>query len=249
MPLHRDIHWIGRQWAVTGHGMQLIDQKLKGFFDVEAIRLWDDDLIETMHAKEWLNKADFDKGLEIARKRYPAPSGTVTPPPQDTAVPAPANGQIAALPQATKPEAPEPQKLVPIVTVTPPPEDKPAPANGQPAPLPQAPKPEEPKLQKPDLPVSVTPPLQEKPLPAPANGQVAALRQAPAPEAPKLQKLDPPKPDPIVAVPQTTEQKKPAPFRLKIEPVDPPKPAAPVFHVQFIGSAKFVRPWLVKQKR
>ena len=30
MALHRDIHWIGRQWAVTGHGMQLIDQKLKG---------------------------------------------------------------------------------------------------------------------------------------------------------------------------------------------------------------------------
>ena len=34
MALHRDIHWIGRQWAVTGHGMQLIDQKLQGFFDI-----------------------------------------------------------------------------------------------------------------------------------------------------------------------------------------------------------------------
>ena len=39
MPLHRDIHWIGRQWAVTGLGMQLIDQKLKGFFDIEVSQL------------------------------------------------------------------------------------------------------------------------------------------------------------------------------------------------------------------
>ena len=71
MPLHRDIHWIGRQWAVTGLGMQLIDQKLKGFFDIEVSRLWDEALIETTRAKEWLNVADFDKGLEVARKRFP----------------------------------------------------------------------------------------------------------------------------------------------------------------------------------
>jgi hypothetical protein len=70
MPLHRDIHWIGRQWAVTGLGMQLIDQKLKGSFDIEISHLWDDALIETTRAKEWLNVADFDKGLDVARKRY-----------------------------------------------------------------------------------------------------------------------------------------------------------------------------------
>jgi hypothetical protein len=69
MPLHRDIHWIGRQWAVTGHGMQLIDQKLQGFFDIEVARLWDEILIESLHAKEWLNRADFDKGLALARAR------------------------------------------------------------------------------------------------------------------------------------------------------------------------------------
>ena len=45
MALHRDIFWIGRQWAVTGHGMQLIDQRLMGAFDIEVARLWDDDLI------------------------------------------------------------------------------------------------------------------------------------------------------------------------------------------------------------
>ena len=69
MALHRDILWIGRQWAVTGHGMQLIDQRLMGDFDIEVARLWDDDLIERMHAKEWLNAADFDKGLAVARTR------------------------------------------------------------------------------------------------------------------------------------------------------------------------------------
>ena len=88
MPLHRDIHWIGRQWAVTGLGMQLIDQKLKGFFDIEASRLWEEALIETTRAKEWLNVADFEKGLEVARNRFPA--GGVTPsPPAEKVAPAP----------------------------------------------------------------------------------------------------------------------------------------------------------------
>ena len=70
MALHRDIFWLGRQWAVTGHGLQLIDQKLQGFFDIEASRLWDEPLIAKMHAKEWLNRADFDKGLALAQTRY-----------------------------------------------------------------------------------------------------------------------------------------------------------------------------------
>ncbi|WP_213287473.1 hypothetical protein [Bradyrhizobium sp. sGM-13] len=73
MALHRDILWIGRQWAVTGHGMQLIDQRLMGAFDIEVARLWDDDLIARMHAKEWLNAADFDKGLAVARTRHTQP--------------------------------------------------------------------------------------------------------------------------------------------------------------------------------
>jgi hypothetical protein len=77
MALHRDILWIGRQWAVTGHGMQLIDQRLMGAFDIEVARLWDDDLIERLHAKEWLNVADFGNGLAVARTRHPQP-----PPPE-----------------------------------------------------------------------------------------------------------------------------------------------------------------------
>ena len=73
MALHRDILWIGKQWAVTGHGMQLIDQRLEGAFDIEVIRLWDDDLIESLRSKAWLKAEDFEKGLAVARTRYPQP--------------------------------------------------------------------------------------------------------------------------------------------------------------------------------
>jgi hypothetical protein len=107
MALHRDIHWIGRQWAVTGHGMQLIDQKLQGFFDIEAARVWDENLIASMQAKEWINAADFDKGLAVARARYPQPPGTVTPRPEATAV---SVKPIAPLPPAAKLEAPKPDE-------------------------------------------------------------------------------------------------------------------------------------------
>ena len=151
--------------------MQLIDQKLKGFFDIEAVRLWEDGLIEAMHAKEWLNRADFDKGLTIARTRYSPAQGNVTQPLQATVLPAPANGRSAPMPQAPKSEAPKP-------------------------------------------------------------------------EAPKLQKLDP-----IVTAPKTIETKKPEPVRPRLEPAEPPKPVIPGFHVQFTGSAKFVRPWRVTHKR
>jgi hypothetical protein len=80
MPLHRDIYWVGRQWAVTGHGMQAIDQKLNGVFDIEVSGLWDDSLAERMHALKWLNAADFDKGLAAARKHYPQPDRQAAPP-------------------------------------------------------------------------------------------------------------------------------------------------------------------------
>jgi len=119
MPLHRDIHWIGRQWAVTGHGMQLIDQKLNGFFDVEASHLWEEALIETMRAKEWLNVADFDKGLEVARRRF-APDGVAQSPPAETVAPAPpvaSEALPAALP--VTPLVPVPVAAPPIAPIEP----------------------------------------------------------------------------------------------------------------------------------
>jgi hypothetical protein len=127
MPLHRDIHWIGRQWAVTGHGMQLIDQKLQGFFDVEVARLWDDILIESLHAKEWLNRADFDKGLALARARYPQPPGAKTSPRQATSVPPLAKPAPVEPPRAEL-KAPAISTCAPVeppTTVAPPPQAAP----------------------------------------------------------------------------------------------------------------------------
>src|SRR3954467_5184593 len=207
MALHRDIHWIGRQWAVTGYGMQLIDQKLKGFFDIEAVNLWDDGLIEAMHAKEWLNKDDFDKGLAIARKRYPGPSGTVTPPPGERVLPASANTKMAPPPPVPGIDGRDRQKPDPRAQVTRIEERPvPTPVNGEVAALLQVLTPEAPKLRKPD-PIASAAKIQ--PLPAPVNGQVAALPKLSKPEQPKFQKLDP-----IVATSPNTGEKQAAPFRL-----------------------------------
>jgi hypothetical protein len=73
MALHRDIFWVGRQWAVTGYGMQAVDQKQKSRFDIEASRLWEDDLLECLSEQRWFNPDDFNAGLSIARARYPEP--------------------------------------------------------------------------------------------------------------------------------------------------------------------------------
>ena len=144
MALHRDIFWIGRQWAVTGHGMQLIDQRLEGTFDIEAARLWDDDLIEALRAKAWLKADDFDKGLSIARTRHPQPSGAVPPLPVTAQVSGPepiAPPLPAAKPEAPKFETPKPER----------------PAAVEPS------RPAEPQVLESPPPVTVEPPKQESP--------------------------------------------------------------------------------------
>jgi hypothetical protein len=73
MVLHRDIFWVGRQWAVTGFGVQAVDQRLKGAFDIEIARLWDDDLPQRMRALAWLRADDFENALKVARSRFPEP--------------------------------------------------------------------------------------------------------------------------------------------------------------------------------
>jgi hypothetical protein len=80
MALHRDIYWVGSQWAVTGYGIQACDQKRKGGFDIEACRIWEDDVLQGMHALTWLNIEDFDRAIEIARLHYPEPPRKVSPP-------------------------------------------------------------------------------------------------------------------------------------------------------------------------
>jgi hypothetical protein len=103
MPLHRDIHWIGRQWAVTGHGMQLIDQKQKGLFDIETARLWDAAVIQGLRAQQWIDVVDFEKGLDVARKRCTDTSRPVSQSPETIIV--------RAAPQ--NPETIEPAKAAP----------------------------------------------------------------------------------------------------------------------------------------
>jgi hypothetical protein len=82
MALHRDIYWVGRQWAVTGYGVQACNQKQKGKFDIEANRLWQDGVLESMRALKWLNVEDFDNAISAARKYYPEPPRTAAPPQQ-----------------------------------------------------------------------------------------------------------------------------------------------------------------------
>ena len=80
MVLHRDIYWVGRQWAVTGYGIQACDQKQKGQFDIEASLIWEDGVQEGTRALKWVNLEDFDKAIAAARKHYPEPPRKHAPP-------------------------------------------------------------------------------------------------------------------------------------------------------------------------
>jgi hypothetical protein len=80
MALHRDIFWVGRQWAVTGSGIQACDQKKNGKFDIDASRLWEDDVLERLRAEPWFNREDFDKARVAARRYYPEPPRKAAPP-------------------------------------------------------------------------------------------------------------------------------------------------------------------------
>jgi hypothetical protein len=95
MALHRDIYWVGKQWAVTGYGVQACDQKQKSQFDIEVGRLWDGDVLESLRAHKWLNVEDLDEALSIARQRFPEP-------PRMNA-PAPGVAPVEPPPQVAKP--------------------------------------------------------------------------------------------------------------------------------------------------
>ncbi|WP_152977550.1 hypothetical protein [Bradyrhizobium pachyrhizi] len=110
MPLHRDIHWLGRQWAVTGHGLQLINQKQMGYYDVEAARLWDARVTE-VQSKAWIDRPDFDKALEIARGKFAQMAPADLSPPAPIASPPP---PVRATPPAA-PRAPLDATSVPSI--------------------------------------------------------------------------------------------------------------------------------------
>ena len=103
MALHRDIYWVGKQWAVTGYGVQACDQKQKSKFDIEVDRLWDDDVLESLRAHKWLNIEDLEKALSIARQRFPEPPRKVAP--------APRVAPIEPAAQVSRPEALKPASV------------------------------------------------------------------------------------------------------------------------------------------
>jgi hypothetical protein len=89
MALHRDIYWVGKQWAVTGHGIQACNQKQKGQFDIESSRLWENGVQDAIRGLNWVNRDDFDKAIAAARKYFPEPARKVPPPPPPTPPPPP----------------------------------------------------------------------------------------------------------------------------------------------------------------
>jgi hypothetical protein len=99
MALHRDIYWVGKQWAVTGHGVQACNQKQRSQFDIAASRLWDDGVQDAVRAEKWVNIEDFEKAVEVARKYYPEPPRRT--PPSDAPPPKP----IPTLEPPLKPSA------------------------------------------------------------------------------------------------------------------------------------------------
>jgi hypothetical protein len=118
MPLHRDIYWIGRQWAVTGDGLQAVNQKLHASFDIEVARLWDDGILEALCTHAWFDPEDFIRGVEVARARYPLPPGQVAPPPFKYV--APPKEPTARAPKVPPPKAePVPASAEPALKSTP----------------------------------------------------------------------------------------------------------------------------------
>ena len=108
MALHRDIYWVGRQWAVTGYGLQLIDQRLKGVFDIEIERLRDPRVLDTMRAREWLKAEDFEKALTAAHKRFSEPAKPRLEPQSKPALP------VETLLEPSEPVAPVLENLPPM---------------------------------------------------------------------------------------------------------------------------------------
>ena len=80
MVLHRDIFWLGRQWAVTGYGIQLVSSKHGMRFDIAAADIGKADLDAPMRVESWFDAADFSEALKVARRRAEESPLTFQPP-------------------------------------------------------------------------------------------------------------------------------------------------------------------------
>lgn len=220
MPLHRDIHWLGRQWAVTGHGLQLINQKQMGYYDIEVARLWEAGVIEAMQAKAWINRADFDEALEIARARFAQtePAGVPWPTP-------------AVSPQAAPPATNAPVEPSSALTL----EELLAQLKAKSAAMAPAAKP----VDAPMVEVKREPP---DPVPAKPDPRDSVLSkpESAEPEAPTAVRAASELP-PAFPRRATLEVRSPNSER--------PRPALPVFDRKIAGSARFITPWRARLTR
>ena len=223
MALHRDIHWIGRQWAVTGYGMQVIDQRLGGRFDIEIGRLWDQGLPEILSDQKWFNADDFSNGLAIARRRYPGTPRALEPAPEPPPLPVETILKSSAVtaPPPKAIEVAKPEKAAKAEPVAP---SKPAPQEDllgkwfdaygirrMDSPALTA------KLQSPR---EVIPPLPETTI---LSEKADEALRPPAPAEP---------------IPPVEDVATPV-----IGAAEPPAPASPDFQMAVPGRARFVRSW------
>ncbi|MGY3527625.1 hypothetical protein [Bradyrhizobium sp. USDA 4452] len=241
MPLHRDIHWLGRQWAVTGHGLQLINQKQMGYYDIEAARLWEARVTE-IQSKVWIDRPDFDKALEIARGKFAYLAPADLPPPAAVAPPpAPPVRAVLRAPLGAE-SVPSIEELLARLkskSVAAAPVAKPAEEAPARPPL----KPEPPKLETP----KPEPPKVESPRAEPAE------RGAPKPEPPNTEPIrseaprsEAPKPDACQVAPVKPEAPTPPVLTTVRQSA---RPAWPVFDRKIAGSGRFVHPWRVPSAR
>jgi hypothetical protein len=73
-PLGTPVHWQGRQWAVTPHGVECRD----GTYYIEKGRLWESDdtdhgWVHHMAEKNWVDLEDFAEALRVGRRRFARP--------------------------------------------------------------------------------------------------------------------------------------------------------------------------------
>ncbi|KQU19042.1 hypothetical protein ASG63_07795 [Methylobacterium sp. Leaf94] len=72
--LTEPVHWRGRQWAVTGYGIEALD----GMYHVSAAEIWsgpDGTLpwLEALHRRYGTDREDLDAALKVARTIWSAP--------------------------------------------------------------------------------------------------------------------------------------------------------------------------------
>lgn len=66
------VYWQGEQWEITNYGLQAPSRR----YFIEASRMWEDEgshfgWKQHMANKLWIDMADFEEALDIARARWP----------------------------------------------------------------------------------------------------------------------------------------------------------------------------------